>query len=96
MSDHAAPKVFSCEPDPSCGNADEERVIDAEPAVRVARGRRDLEGEAGEATGFVEIKTRIPIWLHLALVSSAEANSRSLAGELRHAIKVYVEDQASR
>jgi hypothetical protein len=76
-------------------------VVEAEPARRVkppAAPVAELPAldEAGEGSGMVEIKTRVPIHLHIALAAAAERNARSLAGELRYAAQQHVEREASR
>lgn len=73
------------------------RVVEAEPAVRVAPpATLPAVEDAGQDTGMVTIKTRVPIHLHLALINTAEANQRSLAGELRVAAQRHVEHEAKR
>ncbi len=69
-------------------------IIVAEPATRAPAP--ETQQEAGEATGLVECKTRLPIWLHLALQASAARNGRSLSAELMVAAREYVERQAAR
>lgn len=70
------------------------KVIEAEQAQRVPPAAPPAD--AGEDTGLVEVKTRLPIHLHLALQAAAERNQRSLAGELRVAVYDHVYKEAAR
>ena len=70
------------------------RTIEATPARRVAPAAG--VDAAGEQTGLVELKTRVPIHLHLALVALAERNDRSMAAELRRALAEHVEREMRR
>lgn len=70
------------------------KTIDAEPAARVPAAAP--VDEAGQETGLVEVKTRLPIHLHIALQNAAERNLRSLAAELRLAALEHVEREAAR
>ena len=69
------------------------KTIEAEPAERIVAAPAD---EAGQETGLVEVKTRLPIHLHIALQNAAERNLRSLAAELRLAALEHVEREAGR
>lgn len=44
-------------------------------------------------SGTVAIKTRIPLYLHLALRDAAQRNDRSLAAEIRAAIRAHLETE---
>lgn len=64
--------------------------IEGSPARRVGPAAE------GEGSGMVEVKTRLPIHLHIALSSAAERNLRSLSSELRLAAQQHVEREARR
>lgn len=70
------------------------KVYETEVAQRV--GVAPAPDEAGQDTGLVEVKTRVPIHLHIALSSVAERNARSLAGEMRYALQQHVERELRR
>jgi len=70
------------------------RTIEAEPARRLPPP--PPVDEAGQETGLVEVKTRLPIHLHIAMQAAAERNARSLSAELMVAAREHVEREASR
>lgn len=68
--------------------------IEAEPARRLEETGNP--GDAGQETGEVEVKTRLPIWLHIAMNDAAARNRRSLSAELYIAAREHVENEARR
>lgn len=68
------------------------KIVEAEPA-------RPVEPEPpteaiGTDTGLVDVKTRLPIHLHIPLVDAARRNQRSVAAEVRIAIREHLEREA--
>lgn len=70
------------------------RTVDAEPARPIEP--EPAVDEIGTDTGLVEVKTRLPIHLHIHLVSTAKRNQRSLAAELRVAVREHIQREAAR
>jgi hypothetical protein len=72
------------------------KPIVAEPARRIEAAPPAPLDEVGQESGLVEVKARLPIHLHLAIVDCAERNLRSMAAEIQVAIRAHVENEARR
>lgn len=72
------------------------RIIEAEQAQRVTPAAPPVPADEQGDEGLVTVKTRLPLHLSIPFQNIAAAHDRTIAAELREAVRQYVDRELRR